>query len=174
VLADEYAATLFSTGPALDELVARGFADRGWTVATGESCTGGLLAGRLTDRAGSSAWVRGGVTAYANSAKEQLLGVPADVLAEFGAVSPEVAVALADGARSRFGADVGVGITGVAGPGGGTAEKPVGTVHLCVAGPAGTTTRALRLPGSRSAVRDRSVTMAMHLLRWTLLGGPPA
>jgi nicotinamide-nucleotide amidase len=143
-------------------------------VATAESCTGGLLAARLTERPGSSAWVLGGVTAYGNTAKEQLLDVPADLLAEHGAVSAEVAAALADGARARFGADVGVGITGVAGPGGGTAEKPVGTVHLCVAGPDGRELRALRLPGSRSVVRHRSVTMAMHLLRVLLVGGPPA
>ena len=174
LLADSFAGTLFSTGPTLDEIVATGFADRGLTVATAESCTGGLLAARLTERPGSSAWVLGGVTAYANSAKEQLLGVPADTLEEHGAVSPEVAVALADGARTRFGADVGVGITGVAGPGGGTEAKPVGTVHLCVAGPDGHDLRALRLPGARSAVRDRSVTMAMHLLRVLLVGGPPA
>jgi nicotinamide-nucleotide amidase len=154
--------------------VGQGFADRGLTVATAESCTGGLLAARLTERPGSSAWVLGGVTAYANSAKEQLLGVPAEMLAEHGAVSPEVAVALAEGARARFGADVGVGITGVAGPGGGTPEKPVGTVHVCVAGPDGRESRALRLPGSRTLVRDRSVTAAMHLLRHLLVGGPPA
>jgi nicotinamide-nucleotide amidase len=166
--------TLFSTGPTLDEIVATGFAERGLTVATAESCTGGLLAARLTERPGSSAWVLGGVVAYSNAAKEQLVGVPADVLAEHGAVSPEVALALAEGARARFGADVGVGITGVAGPGGGTADKPVGTVHLCVAGPDGQELRALRLPGSRSAVRDRSVTMAMHLLRVLLVGGPRA
>jgi PncC family amidohydrolase len=174
LLAEEYAGTLFSTGPTLDELVAGGFADRGLTVATAESCTGGLLAARLTERPGSSAWVLGGVTAYANSAKEQLLDVPPAVLAEQGAVSPEVAAALADGARARFGADIGVGITGVAGPGGGTPDKPVGTVHLCVAGPDGRELRALRLPGSRTAVRERSVTMAMHLLRASLIGGPPA
>jgi nicotinamide-nucleotide amidase len=174
LLARTFESTLFSTGPTLDEIVAAGFVARGLTVATAESCTGGLLVARLTERPGSSAWVLGGVTAYANSAKEQLLGVPADVLAEHGAVSPEVAVALAEGARARFGADVGVGITGVAGPGGGTADKPVGTVHLCVAGPEGLELRALRLPGSRSAVRERSVTMAMHLLRVLLVGGPPA
>jgi competence/damage-inducible protein CinA-like protein len=165
---------VFSTGPTLDDLVAGAFADRGLTVATAESCTGGLLAGRLTARAGSSAWVLGGITAYANSAKEQLVGVPAGMLAEHGAVSPQVAAALADGARTRFGADVGVGITGIAGPGGGTAEKPVGTVHLGVTGPGGSAVRSLLLPGSRAAVRDRSVTMAMHLLRELLLGGPPA
>ncbi|MFL6095088.1 MAG: competence/damage-inducible protein A [Blastococcus sp.] len=174
LLAGSFAGTLFSTGPTLDELVAGGFADRGLTVATAESCTGGLLAARLTEQPGSSAWVLGGVTAYANSAKEQLLDVPASVLDEHGAVSPEVAVALAEGARARFGADVGVGITGIAGPGGGTPEKPVGTVHLCVAGPDGRQLRALRLPGSRSAVRERSVTMAMHLLRVLLVGGPAA
>jgi len=174
LLGEAFAGTLFSTGPTLDEIVAAGFADRGLTVATAESCTGGLLAARLTERPGSSAWVLGGVTAYANSAKEQLLGVPAAVLAEHGAVSPEVAVALADGARTRFGADVGVGITGVAGPDGGTAAKPVGTVHLCVTGPGGPELRALRLPGGRAAVRDRSVTMALHLLRVLLVGGPPA
>jgi competence/damage-inducible protein CinA-like protein len=174
VLAEDYGDTVFSTGPTLDDLVSGGFADRGLTVATAESCTGGLLAARLTERPGSSAWVLGGVTAYANSAKEQLLDVPAEVLAEYGAVSPEVAVALAEGARARFGADIGVGITGVAGPGGGTPDKPVGTVHICVAGPDGTELRALRLPGSRAAVRERSVTRAMHLLRAMLVGGPPA
>jgi PncC family amidohydrolase len=174
LLAGSFAGTLFSTGPTLDELVAGGFADRRLTVATAESCTGGLLAARLTEQPGSSAWVLGGVTAYANSAKERLLDVPASVLDEHGAVSPEVAVALAEGARARFGADVGVGITGIAGPGGGTTEKPVGAVHLCVAGPDGRQLRALRLPGSRSAVRERSVTMAMHLLRVLLVGGPAA
>jgi nicotinamide-nucleotide amidase len=174
LLAEHHGETIFSTGPTLDDLVAQGFAGRGLTVATAESCTGGLLAARLTERAGSSAWVLGGVTAYANSAKEQLLGVPAEMLAEHGAVSPEVAVALAEGARARFGADIGVGITGVAGPGGGTPDKPVGTVHVCVAGPEGRQVRALRLPGSRSAVRERSVTVAMHLLRALLAGGPPA
>jgi len=174
LLTGTFGGTVFSTGPTLDELVATGFAERGLTVATAESCTGGLLAARLTERPGSSAWVLGGVTAYANSAKERLLDVPGTVLAEHGAVSPEVAAALAEGARASFGADVGVGITGVAGPGGGTAEKPVGTVHLCVAGPDGQELRALRLPGSRSAVRERSVTMAMHLLRVLLVGGPPA
>jgi nicotinamide-nucleotide amidase len=172
VLSSAYATTLYSRGPTVDDLVAGALADRGWTVATAESCTGGLLAARLTARPGSSAWVLGGVAAYANSAKERLLGVPAGLLAECGAVSPEVAGALADGARERFGADVGVGVTGIAGPGGGTPDKPVGTVHLCVVGPEGRRSRSLVLPGSRSAVRDRSVTVAMQLLRVQLIGGP--
>ena len=174
LLAERHGDTLFSTGPTLDDLVAGAFADRGLTVATAESCTGGLLAGRLTARAGSSAWVLGGITAYANSAKERLVGVPPGMLAEYGAVSPEVAGALAEGARARFGADVGVGITGIAGPGGGTADKPVGTVHVCVVGPEAREARALRLWGSRAAIRERSVTVALHLLRHLLLGGPPA
>jgi competence/damage-inducible protein CinA-like protein len=174
LLADRYRDTLFSHGPTVDDLVAGALADRGLTIATAESCTGGLLVARLTDRPGSSAWVLGGAAAYANSAKEQLVGVPAGLLAERGAVSPEVAVALAEGARSRFGADVGVGITGIAGPGGGTPDKPVGTVHLCVAGPDGRESRALVIPGSRAAVRERSVTVAMHMLRALLAGGPPA
>ncbi len=174
LLAAEYGDTLFSTGPTLDDLVAGGFADRGLTVATAESCTGGLLAARLTARPGSSAWVLGGVTAYADSAKEQLLDVPRAVLVEHGAVSPEVAVALAEGARFRFGADVGVGITGIAGPGGGTPLKPVGTVHVCAVGPHGRELRALQIPGPRATVRERSVTRAMHLLRSMLVGGPLA
>jgi nicotinamide-nucleotide amidase len=173
-LRSEYADTLFSAGPTVDDLVAGALLDRGLTVATAESCTGGLLAGRLTARAGSSAYVLGGIASYANSAKERLVGVDPELLATGGAVSPEVGVALAEGARDRFGADVGVGITGIAGPGGGTPEKPVGTVHLCVAGPDGLDTRAVVLPGSRSVVRERSVTLAMHLLRALLLGGPRA
>lgn len=173
VLTTRHGDALFSTGPTLDELVGAALA-AGPTIATAESCTGGLLAARLTARPGSSAYVLGGITAYANSAKEQLAGVPAEMLAEHGAVSREVAVALAEGARARFGAGLGVGITGIAGPGGGTADKPVGTVHVCVAGPDGREARVLQLPGSRTAVRERSVTMAMHMLRAVLLGGPPA
>jgi nicotinamide-nucleotide amidase len=166
---------LFSTGPTVDDLVASAFADRGLTVATAESCTSGLLVARLTERAGSSAWVLGGVASYANSAKEALVGVPSEMLESYGAVSTQVAAALAEGARSRFGADVGVGITGIAGPGGGSPEKPVGTVHLCAVGPSSEgLSRSVVLPGSRSAVRHRSVALAMHMLRQLLLGGPPA
>jgi len=165
--------TLFSTGPTVDDLVGAAFAERGLTVATAESCTAGLLAARLTARPGSSAWVLGGITAYANSAKERLLAVPRELLDQHGAVSPEVAAAMAEGARAAFGADVGIGVTGIAGPGGGTPDKPVGTVHLSVLGPDGGEFRALRLSGARSVVRERSVTIAMQLLRHLLLGGPP-
>ncbi|TFV54734.1 competence/damage-inducible protein A [Geodermatophilus sp. DF01-2] len=175
VVREAHAGTLFSTGPTVDDLVASALGDRGLTIATAESCTSGLLVARLTERAGSSAWVLGGVASYANSAKEALVGVPAEMVASYGAVSTQVAAALAEGARSRFGADVGVGITGIAGPGGGTPEKPVGTVHLCAVGSSsGGLPRSVVLPGSRSAVRHRSVTLAMHMLRQLLLGGPPA
>lgn len=152
-------------GTTTDALVAEGLRDKGWTVATGESCTGGLLASRLIDRAGSSAYVSGGVVAYSNTAKTELLGVPADLVVAHGAVSPEVARALADGARARFGADVGIGITGVAGPDGGTAAKPVGYVCLCVTTADGLVlARDPQLPGTRSDVRERSTDVAMHLL----------
>jgi nicotinamide-nucleotide amidase len=170
----DFGDNLISTGPTLDALVAAALAGRGWTVAVGESCTGGLLTARLTAAAGSSAWVLGGVAAYADSAKREFLDVPLATLAAVGAVSPGVAMALAEGARSRFGADVGLGVTGIAGPGGGTADKPVGTVHLTVAGPEGSLSRSAVLPGSREAVRQRTTTLAVHLLRRYLLGGPPA
>ena len=98
----------------------------GRTIAVAESCTGGLMAARLTDRAGSSAYFAGGVVAYSNEAKVELVGVDPALIERFGAVSTEVAEALADGAMTRFGADIGVGITGIAGPDGGTEEKPVG------------------------------------------------
>jgi nicotinamide-nucleotide amidase len=136
------------------------------TIATAESCTGGLMAARLTDRAGSSAYVRGGVTAYANAAKVELAGVDAALIARHGAVSPEVAAALAAGAVARFGADLGIGITGIAGPDGGSEAKPVGTVCLCVAGTAGVLSeRTVHLPGDRSTVRERTTTVVMHMLR---------
>jgi nicotinamide-nucleotide amidase len=140
------------------------------TVATAESCTGGLMAARLTDRAGSSAFALGGITAYSNEAKVALAGVPAELIERHGAVSPEVAAALADGARSAFAADVGVGITGIAGPGGGTPEKPVGTVCLSVAHDTDRLDRTVRLPGDRAAVRERTTTVTMHLLRQLLSG----
>jgi nicotinamide-nucleotide amidase len=138
-------------------------------VATAESCTGGLLAGRLTELAGSSDYVLGGLVVYSNEAKTALAGVPADVIEAHGAVSDEVAVLLADGARSALGADFGIGITGIAGPGGGTEEKPVGTVCFSVAGPEDRLERRLVLPGGRADIRDRSTTVALHMLRRLLV-----
>ncbi len=138
------------------------------TIATAESCTGGLLAARLTDLPGASAYMRGGIVVYANEAKVALAGVPAALLKRYGAVSPEVAEALAKGARERLGADVGVGITGVAGPGGGTEEKPVGTVCLSVIAPEGSRARTVTLPGGRQDVRERATTVGLHLVRQLL------
>jgi nicotinamide-nucleotide amidase len=161
--------TLFSEdGASIDEQVAGLLAGR--TVAVAESCTGGLMAARLTDRAGSSAYVLGGVVAYSNEAKTGFADVPPELIERHGAVSPEVAAALADGAIARFGAELGIGITGVAGPGGGSAEKPVGTVCLSVAHAGGERNdRTVGLPGGREMVRERSTTVAMHLLRTLLL-----
>jgi competence/damage-inducible protein CinA-like protein len=144
---------------------------RGHFVATAESCTAGLLAARLTERPGASAYVAGGVVAYSNEAKTGLLGVDSALIERHGAVSPEVADAMAAGALSRFGADVAVSITGVAGPGGGSEEKPVGYVCWCVKGSrGGTLARDTRLPGDRTEIRDRSTTVALHLLRRFLSG----
>jgi nicotinamide-nucleotide amidase len=170
---ERHADTLFSDdGRSVDELVLdtlRG--PPALTIATAESCTGGLLAARLTERAGSSDVVLGGVVVYANEAKVELAGVDAGLIASFGAVSVEVACALAWGAIARFGADVGVGVTGVAGPGGGTEDKPVGTVCFSAAlADGGSVTRRVVLPGSRFDVRDRSTTVALHLVRRLLAG----
>jgi nicotinamide-nucleotide amidase len=165
-IAEAHADTLFSAdGRTVDDIVAEALLARGLTIATAESCTAGLLAGRLADRPGSSAYLLGGLVTYSNQAKHELLGVPAELIDSVGAVSAEVAGAMASGARSRVGADIGVGITGVAGPGGGTAEKPVGLVHICVSGPDTTLARRLRLPGNRADVRARSVVIALHLVR---------
>ncbi len=135
------------------------------TIATAESCTGGLLAARLTDPPGASRYVRGGIVVYANEAKVAQAGVPAEMIERHGAVSSEVAQALAEGARKHLGADVGVGVTGIAGPGGGTPEKPVGTVYLCVATTDGALARAVTLPGGRRDIRERTTTVALHLVR---------
>jgi nicotinamide-nucleotide amidase len=169
---DRHADTLFSDdGSTIDEQVGALLRERSWTIATAESCTGGLLAARLTERAGSSDYAAGGLVVYANAAKTALAGVPPELIERHGAVSTEVAEALAEGARTRVGADVGVGITGIAGPGGGTEEKPVGLVCLSVAAPgAEPMTRSIVLPGGRADVRDRSTTVALHLVRRLLLG----
>jgi nicotinamide-nucleotide amidase len=162
---ERHSDTLFSTdGSTIDELVAAKLA-AGHTLATAESCTGGLLVARLTDRPGSSDYVKGGVVVYSNEAKAAQAGVAVELIEAHGAVSEEVAEALARGARERFEAEIGVGITGIAGPGGGSAEKPVGLVWLSICGPGeASMTRSVNLPGGRVDVRERSATVAMHML----------
>jgi nicotinamide-nucleotide amidase len=179
IVAARHADTLFSRdGATVDQQVAallRGDqAHPRRTIATAESCTGGLLAARLTELAGASDYFNGGLVVYSNEAKVSQAGVPLELIEAHGAVSAEVARALADGARARLGADVGVGITGVAGPGGGSEEKPVGLVWLSVtiAGhpPVEPVTRSVNLPGGRADVRDRATTVALHLVRRALSG----
>ncbi len=164
-LRDKHGGQIFSEdGSTIDDQVAQLLAGR--RIATAESCTAGLLAARLTDRAGSSDYVTGGVVAYSNEAKVSLLGVEAALIELHGAVSEPVAAAMAAGALRRFGVDTAIAITGIAGPGGGTAEKPVGTVCFSAMLADGRAdTRTLRLPGNRSDVRERSTAVAMHMLR---------
>ncbi|HEY6016832.1 MAG TPA: nicotinamide-nucleotide amidohydrolase family protein, partial [Gaiellaceae bacterium] len=138
---------------------------RGLTLATAESCTGGLVGARLTSVPGSSDVFLGGIVAYANETKAALLGVPPALLAEHGAVSAETAEAMAAGARRALGADVAVSVTGVAGPGGGSAEKPVGLVFLHAEGPDGGRGLRFEFPGDRDAVRRRAAAAALHLVR---------
>lgn len=158
-------------GALVDDQVAQLLSGR--TIATAESCTAGLLAARLADRPGSSAYLAGGVVSYSNEAKADLLGVDPALIAAHGAVSEPVAEAMAAGALQRFGADVAVGITGIAGPGGGSDEKPVGTVCFSVGLANGAThTRTIHLPGNRADIRERSTTVAMHMLRRVLSGQP--
>jgi nicotinamide-nucleotide amidase len=168
-IAERHADTLFSRdGSTVDAQVAALL--EGHRLAMAESCTGGLMAARITDVAGSSAYFIGGVVVYSNQAKSELVGVDPALIERVGAVSVEVAEALADGAMSRFDADLGVGITGIAGPGGGTPEKPVGLVCFSVASSdRARITRSIQLPGDRADIRDRATTVTMHLLRQLLL-----
>jgi nicotinamide-nucleotide amidase len=170
LIAERHARALFSSdGSTIDEQVASLLEGR-W-LAVAESCTGGLMAGRLTERPGSSAYFAGGVVSYSNEAKASLLGVDAALIERHGAVSLEVAEAMADGALARFEADTAVAITGVAGPGGGTEAKPVGYVCWCAKTADGASlVRDVRLPGDRAEIRDRSTTVGMHLLRRALRG----
>jgi PncC family amidohydrolase len=137
---------------------------RGLTVATAESCTGGLVAHLITEVPGSSAYLVGGVVAYTNAVKERELGVPAEVLAAHGAVSAQVAIAMAEGARDRIRADLGVGVTGVAGPDGGTEAKPVGLVYVAVAGLGEPAVRRYLWPGDRTENKRESARAALELL----------
>jgi nicotinamide-nucleotide amidase len=172
IIAERHPDLLFSRdGSLIDDQVAELLGGR-W-IGVAESCTGGLLAARLTDRAGSSEYVAGGVVSYSNEAKTDLLGVDPALIEAHGAVSLEVAEAMADGALARFEADTAAAITGVAGPGGGTDAKPVGYVCWCVKTSDGRKLlRDTRLPGGRADVRDRATTVAMHLLRRLLRGEP--
>ncbi len=150
---------------AVEELVLNAARGRGWTISTAESCTGGLVSARLTKVPGSSDSFTGGVIAYSDEVKRGELGVPDDVLARHGAVSPETAQAMAEGAARALKTDVAVSVTGVAGPGGGSAEKPVGLVYLHGLTPESSHGVELRLPGNRDAVRRRAAVSALHLLR---------
>ena len=152
-------------GRPVEELVLDACRERGWTLATAESCTGGLVAARLTSISGSSDVVLGGVVAYANAVKEAELGVPGSLLADHGAVSAEAAAAMAAGVRERLGADIGISVTGIAGPGGGTPEKPVGLVYIHVSTPESEDGLDLQIPGDRDAIRGRATAAALHLAR---------
>ncbi len=165
-LAEPLAEYLFTRDEVrVEELVLVACRERGWTLATAESCTGGLVAGRLTSVPGSSDVFIGGVVAYANEVKEGELGVPASLLAEHGAVSAESAAAMAAGVRARLGADVVVAVTGIAGPDGGTPYKPVGLVFLHAETPAGSHGIEFTLPGDRETIRSRATVASLHLLR---------
>ncbi len=168
-LAEALGAVVFSDdGRSLEAVVGDLLRSRGWRLAVAESCTGGLVLGRLTDVPGSSAWVAGGVVAYANDVKTAVLGVPAELIAAHGAVSEPVAVAMADGVRARLAAEIAVSVTGIAGPGGGSAEKPVGTVVVAVSGPA-SDVRTFAFTGDREMVRRHSSAAALEMVRRTLL-----
>lgn len=165
-------ATFTRTGAQIETIVGELLLERRVRLAVAESCTGGLLGGRLTALAGASRWFLGGVIAYDNQIKHALLGVSDRVLADDGAVSAPAAQAMADGARVRLGADWGLSVTGVAGPDGGTPEKPVGTVYLGCSGPDGVTVEGHRFRGDRGLVRERSCVAALHLLRRRLADSP--
>jgi nicotinamide-nucleotide amidase len=157
---------VYSTaGETMEEVVARELQLARATIAVAESCTGGLVSSRLTQQAGSSLFFRGGIVAYSNDLKCAWAGVPAATIEQHGAVSAEVAIALAEGARKAAGATLGLGITGVAGPGGGSAEKPVGTVHIALADAGGVRERPFRFPGDRERVRRFAALTALDMVR---------
>ena len=166
---------VFSTaGQALEEVVGELLAARGLTIAVAESCTGGLIASRLTDVAGSSRYVERGIVSYSNEAKTELLGVPAELIAQHGAVSEPVALAMADGVRARSRVGVGVGVTGIAGPGGGSDEKPVGTVAIAAVTADVTRSRVFRFLGEREQVKFQASQAALDMVRRIMMDGTPA
>jgi nicotinamide-nucleotide amidase len=161
-------------GVPLEEVIAELLTANRATIATAESCTGGLLAERLTRTPGSSNYFLGGVVSYSNERKTVWTEVPAEMIAAKGAVSAEVAIALAEGIRRSVGSTFGVGITGIAGPGGGSEEKPVGTVHIALASPNGTKERLVHLPGDREMIRFHASQLALDMVRvYYLYDGKP-
>lgn len=156
-------------GETLEEVVGLRLAVSGFTLAVAESCTGGLVAQRVTEVAGSSVYFREGVVTYSNESKVRLLGVPYDLIAEYGAVSAPVAEAMAEGVRLRAETDFGISVTGIAGPGGGSEDKPVGLVYIALSDDAHTEHRKLLLPGDRTLIRWRASQAALDLLRRRLI-----
>ncbi len=152
-------------GSSLEQVIASELTMHNATISAAESCTGGLLAQRLTSIAGSSSYFLGGVVCYSNELKTAWAGVPPEVIQAKGAVSSEVAIALADGIRRRVGSTFGIGITGIAGPGGGTEEKPVGTVHIALSHAGGVVERGVRFPGDRESIRWQASQLALDLVR---------
>jgi len=152
-------------GASVEHVLGAALRERGVTLATAESCTGGMIGARLTAVPGASAWYLGGVVSYDDAVKREVLGVPAELLAAHGAVSTACAEAMAAGARAHLGSTWAISVTGIAGPGGGSPEKPVGLVYVGVAGPEGVDVRELHLYGDRERVRQRAATIALHMLR---------
>ena len=170
-LDDRFPGAIFSRdGSGVEEVLGRALSARVETLVTAESCTGGIIGARITSVPGASAWYSGGVVSYDNAVKQRALGVPMEILTAHGAVSAECAAAMAEGVRGRLGATWGLSVTGIAGPGGGTPQKPVGLVYVGIAGPSGTETRELHLHGDRERVRQRAATLALHLLREAITG----
>jgi len=159
----------------MEEVVASLLTRNNSTISAAESCTGGLLAQRLTSIAGSSSYFLGGVVSYSNELKTAWADVPAELIQTKGAVSSEVAIALAEGIRRQVGSTLGVGITGIAGPGGGSEEKPVGTVHIALSHAGGVKERGVVFPGDREAIRWHASQLALDLVRIHFLynGGEP-
>ncbi len=164
-------ALVSATGETLDEVVARELSLSGSTVAVAESCTGGIVSARLTSLPGSSLFFRGGAVSYSNPMKTIWAGVPAELIEQHGAVSSEVAIAMAEGVRRSAETTLGLGITGIAGPGGGTPEKPVGTVHIALAGESGAEARPFLFGGDRDRIRHLAAQTALDMLRRRLLRG---
>ena len=156
------------SGKTLEDTIVKYCINKGITLATAESCSGGLIAHRITNVPGSSAVFSGGIVAYANEVKMKWLGVPQNALSTYGAVSEPVALSMAEGARNGLNTDYGVAVTGIAGPDGGTKEKPVGTVYIAVAEPSGTHATRCHFSGDRAAIKAQTSEMALTLLREAL------